>query len=177
MNDQYVIMQDEQDTGTGRELYLDQILWEPDCGVRAGGSIRHDGDNLLVHLWAKEKDIRAEYTAPLSPVHEDSCLEFFFMPEGEERYLNFEINPNGCLHIGFGRDRNDRERIVPDNPEKLFSIRTSRTAGARSSSSFLRSFSVFILSSSVFILSSSVLPEDGSSFIRAVIFSEKSSKE
>ncbi len=128
MNDRYVIMRDEQDTGTGRELYLDQILWEPVCGVRAGGNIRHDGENLLVHLWAKEKDIRAEYTAPLSPVHEDSCLEFFFMPEGEERYLNFEINPNGCLHIGFGRNRNDRERIVPENPEKLFSIRTARTA-------------------------------------------------
>ena len=128
MNDRYVIIRDEQDTGTGRELYLDQILWEPDCGIRAGGSVRHDGENLLVHLWAKEKDIRAEYTAPLSPVHEDSCLEFFFMPEGEEHYLNFEINPNGCLHIGFGRNRNDRERIVPDNPEKLFSIRTARTA-------------------------------------------------
>ena len=35
MNDRYVIMRDEQDTGTGRELYLDQILWEPDCGVLA----------------------------------------------------------------------------------------------------------------------------------------------
>ena len=27
-----------------------------------------------------------------------------------------------------GRNRNDRERIVPENPEKLFSIRTARTA-------------------------------------------------
>ena len=69
MNDRYVIIRDEQDTGTGRGLYLDQILWEPDCGIRAGGSVRYDGENLLVHLWAKEKDIRAEYTAPLSPVH------------------------------------------------------------------------------------------------------------
>ena len=128
MNDRYMIMPDEQDTGEGAELYLNHILWEPDCGVRAGGSIRHDGENLLVYLWAKEKDIRAEYTAPPAPVHEDSCLEFFFMPDGEERYLNFEINPNGCLHIGFGRNRNDREQLLPENPEKLFRIRTSRTA-------------------------------------------------
>ena len=48
MNDRYVIIRDEQDTGTGRGLYLDQILWEPDCGIRAGGIIRHDGENLLV---------------------------------------------------------------------------------------------------------------------------------
>ena len=110
------------------ELTMDQVLWEPDCGIRAGGRIFHDGENLLVLLRAKEKDIRAEYTAPMSPVHEDSCLEFFFMPAGEEKYLNFEINPNGCLHIGFGRDRYDRERILLPDPAAYFRIRTSRTA-------------------------------------------------
>ena len=108
-------------------LSLKHILWEPDCGIRAGGRICHDDYHLLVYLWAKEKNIRAEYTAPLSPVHEDSCLEFFFMPAGEERYLNFEINPNGCLHIGFGRDRYDRDRILLPDPQAYFRIRTERT--------------------------------------------------
>ena len=109
------------------ELTLDHVLWEPDCGIRAGGRIRHDGRNLYVHLTARETEIRAEYTSPLDPVHEDSCLEFFFMPEAEERYLNFEINPNGCLHIGLGRERAGRERLFPPDPEKLFDIRTART--------------------------------------------------
>ena len=109
-------------------LEVSNILWTPDWGIRAFGQFCHDAEYLYVHLRAVEQDIRAEHTAPLSMVCEDSCLEFFFMPEGEERYLNFEINPNGCLHIGFGRNRNDRERIVPENPEKLFRIRTARTA-------------------------------------------------
>ena len=114
MEKQYTIIRAGNGSGPDDvpELTMDQVLWEPDCGIRAGGRIFHDGENLLVLLRAKEKDIRAEYTAPMSPVHEDSCLEFFFMPAGEEKYLNFEINPNGCLHIGFGRDRYDRERIL-----------------------------------------------------------------
>lgn len=109
-------------------LSLDHALWEPDCGIRAGGSICHDGENLYVRLAAKEREIRAEYTAPPAPVHEDSCLEFFFMPEGEDRYLNFEINPNGCLHLGFGRNRYDREDALPPDPRETFRIRTCRTA-------------------------------------------------
>ena len=142
MNEQYVIAR--INGNESRELCLEQILWEPDCGVRAGGRIRHDGEGLLVSLWAKEKNIRAEYTTIPAPVHEDSCLEFFFMPEKENRYLNFEINPNGCLHIGFGRDRNDREQILPEDPKTMFRIRTERepegwTAAYRIPAAFLDS--------------------------------------
>ena len=110
------------------ELHMDQILWEPDCGIRAKAGICHDGQNLYVYLSAKEADIRAEYTDPPAPVHEDSCLEFFFMPDGEDRYLNFEINPNGCLHLGFGPDRHHRENALPSDPRETFRIRTGRTA-------------------------------------------------
>ena len=108
-------------------LSLDHILWEPDCGVRAGGTIRHDGEHLFVTLNAKEKNIRAEYLTAPSPVHEDSCLEFFFMPAEEERYLNFEVNPNGCLHLGFGRNREERETILLPDAVSFFGIRTGRT--------------------------------------------------
>lgn len=106
------------------EFTLDHVLWEPDHGIRARGSICHDGRNLYVLLKAKERKIRAEYTVPPSPVHEDSCLEFFFMPDGEDRYLNFEINPNGCLHLGFGRDRQSRETVLLPDPRETFRIRT-----------------------------------------------------
>lgn len=109
------------------ELEADQVLWTPDCGIRAYGQFCHDGRQLYVHLRAAEKKIRAEYTAPLSPVYKDSCLEFFFMPEGEDRYFNFEINPNGCLLLGFGRSREDRCMIVRQDMKELFDIRTART--------------------------------------------------
>ena len=128
MTRQYSIVRAESGNRQGiPEIMMDQILWEPDCGIRSQAAICHDGQNLYVHLSAKEQDIRAEYTDPPAPVHEDSCLEFFFMPEGEDRYLNFEINPNGCLHLGFGPDRYQRENALPPDPKAVFQIRTGRT--------------------------------------------------
>ena len=107
------------------ELEADRILWLPDCGIRAFGQFSHDLSYLYVRLRAMEEHIRAEYTEPLSPVHLDSCLEFFFMPEGEDRYFNFEINPNGCLHIGFGRGRHGRSVVSPVKAD-AFDIRTEK---------------------------------------------------
>ena len=109
------------------ELETVHILWRPDAGLRAFGQFCRDGENLYVRLRAKEQKIRAEYTAPLSPVCQDSCLEFFFMPEGEDRYFNFEINPNGCLYIGFGRGREDRTVLYRKDMQELFDIRAART--------------------------------------------------
>ena len=108
-------------------LTLDHILWLPDRGVRAGGQFCCDEDTLYVHLFAAESDIRAEYAEPLSPVWKDSCLEFFFQPHGEDRYFNFEINPNGCLYIEFGHCRTDRIALFRENMQELFSIQAGRT--------------------------------------------------
>ena len=125
-------------------LEADRILWLPDCGVRAFGQFCYDPAYLYVRLRAVEKNIRAGYTAPLSPVHQDSCLEFFFMQEGDNCYFNFEINPNGCLHIGYGSGRQNRSVVSPTGPDP-FGIRTEKTpdgwtASYRIPLSFLRLF-------------------------------------
>ena len=126
-------------------LEAGQVLWLPDCGIRAFGQFAYDPLFLYVRLRAAEARIRAEYTSPLSPVHQDSCLEFFFMPEGAGRYFNFEINPNGCLHIGFGAGRQKRAVLSPTGPDNPFRIRTGRTSDGwtaeyRIPLSFLRLF-------------------------------------
>lgn len=147
MDNRYTIIRTEE----GRrqkgipKLQMDQILWEPDCGIRAEARIHHDGRSLFIALAAREKNIRAEYISPGSPVYEDSCMEFFFMPEGEDSYMNFEINPNGCLYVGFGRERNGRKLIIPADPQDLFRIWTKRSsdgweAGFRIPMMFLRQY-------------------------------------
>ena len=105
------------------QLEVDQVLWKPDCGIRAFGQFCHDGKRLYIRLYAREKEIRAEYTKTPSPVWEDSCLEFFFMPEGEDRYFNFEINPNACLYIGFGHGRGDSTALYRKDLPQLFGLR------------------------------------------------------
>lgn len=86
-------------------LAVDTVLWEPDCGIRMTQQLCYDETALYVRQRAWETAICAEYTAPLSPVHEDSCMEFFFALGADDRYFNFEINPNGCIELGFGPNR------------------------------------------------------------------------
>ena len=94
-------------------------------GIRAEGQLCYDEENMYVHMRAMEQSIRAEYTEPLSPVCNDSCLEFFFGIEGEENYFNFEINPNGCMTIQFGKDR--RFDIVYEKSAEYFDVNADRT--------------------------------------------------
>ena len=106
---------------------IDNVQWTEDYGIRAGGQLCYDSENLYVHLFAVEDEIRAEYTAPLSPVYEDSCLEFFFTGEGCENYFNFEINPNGCLNIQIGPNRSNRVSLVRADDAEYFDIQAQRT--------------------------------------------------
>ena len=94
-------------------LRADCVLWEPDCGVRMEQKLCYDDTALYVFQHAWESDIRAECSAPLSPVHEDSCMEFFFSLTDDGRYVNFEINPNACMELGFGPNRRERVRLCP----------------------------------------------------------------
>lgn len=88
-----------------------QILW--------------DEQKLYIHQIAEEKNIRSKYTTHLSHVCDDSCMEFFIAPvEGDSRYFNFELNPNGALMLGFGRGRFDRIALLPKKPTDMFNIRT-----------------------------------------------------
>lgn len=108
-------------------ISIDKVLWCEDTGIRATGQLCYDDENLYVHLRAREKNIRAEYTEPLSPVYEDSCLEFFFMLEDTPDYFNFEINPNGCLCAQFGPEKTDRISLVREDATEYFDIKADRT--------------------------------------------------
>ncbi len=109
-------------------LSIDHVLWTDDAGIRAQGQLCYDNENLFVHMSAVENNIRAEYTAPLSPVCEDSCLEFFFRMKDSDNYFNFEINPNGCLCIQFGPHRTDRINIVRADEREYFAVHTAPTS-------------------------------------------------
>ncbi len=116
------------DWSTIPEIPIDVVLWTDDYGIRATGQLCYDEENLYVHQRAVEADIRAENTEPLSPVYEDSCLEFFFMTDGSPNYFNFEINPNGCLGAGYGPQKTDRIEAVRGDAADYFDIHADRTA-------------------------------------------------
>lgn len=102
--------------------------WLENNGVEASAQMCHDGETIYVRLTAKEKNIRATLTEPLSMVCNDSCLEFFFSPESGARYFNFEWNPLGTLYLGFGAERSTRTRLMVKDKEALFAPQPFETA-------------------------------------------------
>lgn len=71
-----------------------------------------EGRGYYAKMWSFEKDVRSECRHRDDPVYTDSCLEFFFMPvEGDRRYMNFEMNPNGVFLCEIGEKRGGRKLI------------------------------------------------------------------
>ena len=95
--------------------------------VRMEQKLCYDDTALYVFQRAWESDIRAECSAPLSPVHEDSCMEFFFSLTDDGRYVNFEINPNACMELGFGPNRRERVRLCHKSEQETFRPVCTRT--------------------------------------------------
>ena len=125
---EYSIVRKREDWQEIPVASIGHSLWTENPGITAEGQLCYDEERLYVHMKAVEKEIRAVYTAPLSPVFLDSCLEFFFRPDGSGNYFNFEINPNGCLCVQYGPDRRDRINIVRNDEREYFDIRTGRTS-------------------------------------------------
>ncbi|MBP3493057.1 MAG: hypothetical protein J6J83_00420 [Oscillospiraceae bacterium] len=82
-------------------LAVDEVLWLPDVGVKMTQQLCYDDRYLYIRQRSWEQHIRAELHGELQQVSEDSCMEFFFAPLGDERYFNVEINPNGCMRLGY----------------------------------------------------------------------------
>ena len=110
-------------------LKVDECLWLPDAGAAMQGQVCYDDAALYVRLSVREKNIRAEHKTPGCMICEDSCMEFFFCPTaGDDRYFNFEWNPNGQLYLGFGPNRYDSVRLLVQDEQAQFDPQPARTA-------------------------------------------------
>ena len=84
-------------------LSADIPLWGTKAEVSMLQKLCYDAEHLYVYQRAEEKNIRAQYTGLTDPVCNDSCMEFFLAPvQGDGRYINFEVNPNGAFNAGIG---------------------------------------------------------------------------
>ncbi len=96
-------------------VQIDSLHWTPPMDITATAQICYDEKNLYVKLTAQEINIRAEERGPLGSPCEDSCLEFFFSPlPDDQRYINIEFNPNGCVYLGIGTGLHNLVRLLPE---------------------------------------------------------------
>lgn len=90
---------------------IDHHLWSDVRSIVPQAQVAWDENALYIRLSVKEENISRRHTGPLAPVYLDSCLEFFFSPTGDDRYFNFEFNPNGAFYAGFGKPDVMRYRL------------------------------------------------------------------
>ncbi|MBQ4631510.1 MAG: carbohydrate-binding family 9-like protein [Clostridia bacterium] len=78
---------------------------------------------IHVQMESDEDPILARYTDQNSSVCADSCMEFFFSPNADDkRYFNFEFNPFGTMYCGVRTSRYDPE--YPTEDKKYFEVKT-----------------------------------------------------
>lgn len=94
---------------------IDSFHWEKDGYSRpesCAALFAVEGEGIHALLWSYEKNIRCECVKRDDPVYTDSCLELFLMPvEGDKRYINIEVNPNGVYLSQIGEKREGRQFI------------------------------------------------------------------
>ena len=86
----------------------------------AGVELSHSSDMLHIHYMVDEAAVVARCTADGQHVWEDSCVEFFFDPEGKGEYYNLECSCTGWIYLCKGTGRCGR---IPIDDTALKSIK------------------------------------------------------
>ncbi len=91
--------------------WADQYPYAPLTSVSAA----HSGAALYLDFFVRCNYLRAVNNKDLSPVSQDSCVEFFVSPDPTDTlYWNFEFNCIGALNASFRRERAHPTRLSPD---------------------------------------------------------------
>lgn len=83
-----------------------EFSYKPDVKFR----ICHNGQYLFIRFYVNERYTMALETKNGNDVYKDSCVEFFFQVDGENRYYNFEWNAAGTVCFSHRLNRKESER-------------------------------------------------------------------
>lgn len=100
---------------------IDNINWPDvyDYAPDAQFAIAHSSSHLYVKFYVMGEDLRAVNDKNLSPVAQDSCVEFFLQVPGSAEYWNFEFN---CIGTVNASHRIERPNAIRLNDEEIASI-------------------------------------------------------
>lgn len=104
-----------------RREYINVVNWEeyPYKPIAVFDIARSDV-YLYLRFFAKGYSLKAIFGEDGSPVHKDSCVEFFMKKEDENEYMNFEFN---CIGTCDSARRESREIKMPLTPYEYSGIR------------------------------------------------------
>ncbi|GAB6394972.1 MAG: hypothetical protein MdMp024_1284 [Bacteroidales bacterium] len=82
--------------------------------------VARSNTDLYIRYFVKGNSLKAVYETDGSPVHEDSCVEFFMKKTDAPMYMNFEFNCIGTCNAAY---RMSRDVKTPLSEEEYASIR------------------------------------------------------
>ncbi|MDO4511573.1 MAG: carbohydrate-binding family 9-like protein [Bacteroidales bacterium] len=95
--------------------HIENVNWPevaayaPRCTVKGAYTSKH----IFIHFAVEdEEDIRAVNSTNLSPVADDSCVEFFLSVPGSKEYWNFEFNCIGAVNASHRETRPNAIRLT-----------------------------------------------------------------
>lgn len=105
--------------------YIEIINWsEYSYKPIVAFDIARSDNNLYIRYFVKGNSLKALFDTDNSPVHRDSCVEFFMKKEKDANYINFEFN---CIGTCDAARRKSREIKTSLTPEEYKSIRRHST--------------------------------------------------
>lgn len=91
-------------------------------------AIAHSLSHLYVKFFITGEDLRAVNNKNLSPVAQDSCVEFFLQVPGSSEYWNFEFNCIGTVNASHRVERPNATRL---NDQEIASIGRYSSCGSQ----------------------------------------------
>jgi hypothetical protein len=100
--------------------YIDVINWsEYAYKPIATFDIARSDSSLYLHYFTRGNSLKASYEADNSPVHKDSCVEFFMKKTDEELYMNFEFNCIGACDAARRMSRDIKSSLTDEEYQSI----------------------------------------------------------
>lgn len=97
-------------------LYINTVNWEdyPYKPV-AVVDVARTNKNLYLRYFVRGYSLKASYGTDGSPVHKDSCVEFFVKTPGSvHNYTNFEFNCIGTCDAAYRQSKTEKTGMTPE---------------------------------------------------------------
>lgn len=103
------------------KIILDSVNWPEVAPYQPLASVAmcYSASHLYLHFFVHSHDLRAVNTQPLSPVADDSCMEFFMQLPDNPEYWNFEFNCIGTVNASHRIERPKPTRLTPQEIESI----------------------------------------------------------
>lgn len=106
--------------------YIDVINWkEYPYKPIVVFDIARTNSNLYLRYFVKGNSLKATYDVDNSPVHKDSCVEFFMKKVDDDHYMNFEFNCIGTCDAAFRESREIKKSLSPDQYAQIRRLSTT----------------------------------------------------